>query len=169
MGLVTIGVQKIEYAPLAGDGGPGTVFTSLGLTSKNTLTFNEEPPTKKLVEVEESADPIAVFKRAAARSLSYSIANPDLQALAKIRGGTVTTLTGVDTLEEDAPVSLVGTLKITPEEGMTAIIYNHVSMDGRLSGALGADQELLLVVDVDVLKPTKTSVKTVSYTAASAT
>lgn len=166
MGLVTIGVKSVKFAALAGDGGPGTTFAALGLTSRGTLTFNEEAPTKKLVEVEESADPLAVFKRPAPRTLTFSIADPDLATLAKIRGGAVTTGTPDDTYEEDTPVSLVGTLQIEPEQGFKTITYNHVSIDGRLTGGLGTDQELLLVLEVDILKPTKAGVKVMSIKAA---
>lgn len=159
MGLVTIGVKSVKYAPLAGDGGPGTVFTALGFTSKGSLTFNEEAPSKKLVEAEESADPIAIFKRAGARTVTLQLADPDLAALNKIRGGTITTASPNDTYSEDSPVSLVGTLQIEPEQGFTSITYNHVSIDGRFSGGLGADQELLLTLEVDILKPKKAATK----------
>lgn len=167
MGLITIGIKSVKFAPLSGDGGPGTVFTELGFTSKGTLSFNEEAPTKKLVEVEETSDPLAVFKTPAPRTVTLSLADPDLAALAKIRGGTVTpgTSGADDVYAEDAPVSLIGTLQIEPAQGFTKITYNHVSIDGRFSGGLGADQELLLVLEVDILKPTKTGTKTMQVSA----
>lgn len=169
MGLVTIGVKSVQFAPLAGDGGPGTVFTTLGFTSKGTLSFNEEAPTKKLVEVEETSDPIGIFKRPAPRTFTLSLANPDLDTLAKIRGGTKTAGTGGadDKYTEDSPTSLVGTIKIEFKQGFKSFIYNHVSIDGRFSGNVGDDQELLLVLDVDVLTPTKSGVKTFEVAAAS--
>lgn len=159
MGLVTIGLKGVKFAPPASDGGPGTVFTSLGFTSKGTLSFNEEEPTKKTVDVEESSVPLKTFKKAGAKSLTLSIADPDTDSLAKVRGGTVETSAGKKTYSEDDPLSLEGTLRVEPEEGFEYIQYNKVSIFGRLNGGLGAEQELLLVLDIDVEKPTKEGVK----------
>jgi hypothetical protein len=159
MGLVTIGLLGVSFAPLASDGGPGTVFAPIGFTSKGTLTFNEEEPTKKTVDVEESSVPLKTFKKAGAKSLTLSIADPDTDALALVRGGTVAATSGKKTYSEDDAISLVGTLKVEPEEGFASITYNKVSIFGRLQGGLGSEQELLLVLDVDIEKPTKTGVK----------
>lgn len=159
MGLVTIGLKAFEFAPLAGDGGPGTTFTKIGFTSEGTLSFNEETPTRKTVDVEESTVPLKVFKRPGAKTITISIADPDTEALALVRGGTVATDAGKKTYSEDDAVEAVGTIRITPEEGFDTIQYNHVSLLGRLNGGLGKDQELLLVIDIDILKPTKEGVK----------
>lgn len=168
MALVTIGVKGVKFGALAGDGGPGTALTSLGFTSKGTLSFNEDAPTKKLVEIEEDTDPLAVFKRPAPRTITLSLAAPDLDTLARLRGGTVTpgTSGADDKYEETGPVSAIGTLEIEPEKGFKKITYNHVSIDARFNGGLGADQELLLVLEVDILKSPKADTPTVVITAA---
>lgn len=162
MGLVTIGLNGFKFAPLASDGGPGTVFIALGTTSKGTFSFEEDDPSEKRVEIEESPDPLKVYKRQGARRIKLSIPDPDVDALAMIRGGTVTTATGKKTYSEDSAVSLHGTVQVLPEEGFDSIQYNHVSIYGKLNGGLGQDQELLLELTVDVLKPAKAGIKTVT-------
>lgn len=162
MGKVTIGLEALRFAPLANDGGPGTVFTALGTTSKGTFSFEEDDPTEKRVEIEESSDPLYVKKKQGARRLKFSIPDPDVEALAKIRGGTVTTATGKKTYEEDEAVSLVGTIQVLPEDGFDSIQYNHVSIFGKMNGGLGQEQELLLEITVDILKPTKAGIKTMT-------
>lgn len=168
MALVTIGVKGVKFGELAVDGGPGTALTSLGFTSKGTLSFNEDAPTKKLVEIEEDTDPLAVFKRPAPRTITLSLAAPDLDTLARLRGGTVTpgTSGADDKYEETGPVSAIGTLEIEPEQGFKKITYSHVSIDARFNGGLGADQELLLVLEVDILKSPKEDTPTTVITAA---
>lgn len=166
MGLVTIGLKKLEIAPLAADGGPGTEFTEIGFTSKGTFQFQEEDPTEKVVEVEESSTPLKRFKKAGARSIVFSLADPDTDALAKVRGGTVSTVAstsevkGTKTYAEDDAKAHECTIRVTPEEGFKTMTYNRVSLFGKLSGGFGAEQELLLEITADVLKPTKTGVKT---------
>ena len=166
MGKVTIGLAKLEVAPLASDGGPGTTFVQIGFTSKGTFQFQEEDPTKKTVDVEEKTDPLKVFKKAGARSLVFSLADPDTEALALVRGGEITTVAstttvkGTKTYEEDAAVSYECTIRVTPEEGFKTIVYNHVSLSGKLNGGLGAEQELLLEIACDILTPSKAGVKT---------
>ncbi len=159
MGLVTIGLKGVEYAPLASDGGPGTTFQSIGFTSAGTLSFNEDDPSKKEVNVEESSTPLKVKKTPGAKSITLQIANPDTATLALFRGGTVTTATGKKTYTEDNPGTLEGTFKIIPEEGFDAFIINAGSAYGRFNGGLGKDQELLFQVDIDYQQPKKAGVK----------
>ena len=159
MGLVTIGVEKVEVAPLAGDGGPGTVFAAIGFTSKGTLSFQEDDATVKNVEVEESSVPLEAFKTAGARRFMFSLADPDSDALALTRGGTVDTTGGGKVYSEDDPQEYECTLRVTPKKGFKTIQYNKVSLFGKLNGGLGADQELLLEITADILKPTKAGVK----------
>lgn len=159
MGLVTIGVEKVEIAPLAIDGGPGTVFAAIGFTSKGTLSFQEDDASVKNVETEESSVPLAAFKTAGSRRVLLSLADPDANALATTRGGTVDTTGGGKVYTEDEPQEYECTLRITPKQGFKAIQYNKVSIFGKLNGGLGADQELLLEITADILKPTKAGVK----------
>ncbi|PPL04977.1 hypothetical protein [Parapedobacter indicus] len=159
MGLVTIGLDKVEVAPLAGDGGPGTVFETIGFTSKGTFSFQEDDATVKNVEVEEVSTPLKAFKTAGARRLLFSLADPDSNALALTRGGTVDTAGGGKVYTEDDAKEYECTIRVTPKEGFETIQYNKVSLLGKLNGGLGADQELLLEIAVDILKPTKEGIK----------
>jgi len=159
MGLVTIGLEKVEVAPLAGDGGPGTTFATIGFTSKGTFSFQEDDATVKNVEAEETSTPLKSFKTPGARRLLFSLADPDSAALALTRGGTVNTAGGGTVYEEDEAVEYECTIRVTPKEGFKSFQYNKVSLLGKLNGGLGADQELLLEIVVDILKPTKEGVK----------
>jgi len=158
--LVTIGLAKFERAPIASDGGPGTVFTEYGGVSEDTFSFAEAEGTTKEVRIEQSSAPLKIFKKKGALILNCSIADADTDLFAALRGGSVATASGVKTYSEGDEVNDVEeTIRVTSDEGLIFTI-NRCSVSALITGALGKNQELLLALTLTALKPKKTGVPT---------
>jgi len=156
--LVTIGLKKIEIAPLASDGGPGTVFTAFGNISTDSFSFAEAEPNVKQVDIEESSAPLKIFKTKGNLVINANIADADADMYATVRGGTVTSATGKKTYKEGSTVANVErTVRITPEEGLVFTI-NRCDISGLLNGGLGKNQELFLALTLTALQPKKAGV-----------
>lgn len=159
MGKVTIGLESIEFAVIAEDGGPGTTFVKYGNVSTDSLSFNEAEPTTKEVNVEEYSAPLDEFKTKGALVINANIADADTAIFAALRGGTVATTSGLKTYSEgDEFTQMEYTVKVTPAKGLVYKI-NRASVTGLLSGGLGKNQELFLALSVKALLPTKSGTK----------
>lgn len=160
MGVVTIGLKKMSVAPLAGDGGPGSVFAAFGNISTDSFNFAEGEATVKQVSIEESPDPLAQFETKGVLQFNLNIADADAAMLALLRGGTVTTTGNVKKYEEGEAFSgIERTVKIEPSQGLTFTI-NRAKMSGLLISGMGKNQELLLQITITALKPTKSGTPT---------
>jgi len=160
--VVTIGLKKISIAPIASDGGPGTVFVDFGNVSTDSFNFAEEEPTTKTVSIEESSSPLKEFKTKGKLVVNCNIADADTDMFALLRGGAVTTASGVKTYKEgDAVANAERTVKIEPAEGLT-FVMNRAALSGQLTGGLGKNQELFLAVSITALKPNKSGVETIT-------
>ncbi len=157
--LVTIGLKKISIAPIAGDGGPGTVFADFGNVSTDSFSFAEAEPTTKQVDIEESDAPLLIKKTKGNLVVNANIADADADMYATVRGGSVTTVadTSKTYKEGDSVVSVEKTVKIESAEGLTFII-NRCDISGLLTGGLGKNQELYLAITLTALKPKKAGV-----------
>lgn len=160
--VVTIGLKKIEIAPLANDGGPGTVFVSFGNVSTDSFAFAEAESTLKQVLIEESAYSLKDFKTKGQLVASANIADPDTDMYALVRGGVVDTATpGKKKYSEgDDFVNVERTVRITPAEGLVFQI-NRCSLSGLITGGLGKNQELYLAITMGALQPQKAGVKAI--------
>lgn len=161
MGRVTIGLKSIGFADIAADGGPGTVFVTKFNTSTDSLTFNQDEPGEKTVDVEESDDPLYIRKTKGRKSVTCNIADMDVDLLAYLEGGVVTTGVGGEKTyaEPDTYTPVYKTVKIEPEEGLTRII-NRALLTVTDTGALGKNNEKLYTLTIDPVKPEKTGVAT---------
>lgn len=158
MGVVTIGLEKIEIAPVGVDGTPGTVFVAFGNVSTDSLAFAEEDGTTKTVDIEESNAPLKIFKTKGNLVLTANIADANADMYSLVRGGTVTTASGTKTYSEgDTVANVERTVRITPAEGL-AYTINRCGIDGKLVGGLGKNQELFLAITLTALKPIKDGV-----------
>lgn len=156
--VVTIGLKKIEIAPLALDGGPGTVFQTFGNISTDSFSFAEAEPTAKQVDIEESDVPLKIFRTKGNLVVNANIADADTDMYATVRGGTVTAGTGIKTYKEGSSfVDVEKTVRITPAEGLTFVI-NRCNIAGLLNGGLGKNQELFLALTLTALLPKKAGV-----------
>lgn len=154
---VTIGIAKIEIAPLAIDGGEGTVFTTWGNTLEGTFSITNEDGTTTDINIEESEDAILSRTTRGAKTISWTIPDFDLADLPKILGGKF------ETNKWSAPTdnkALEYTVKVTPEQGYI-MTFNRVSFNNNLGdGTYGRDNVLGIAVSGRVLKPLKEGVAT---------
>lgn len=158
--VVTIGLKAIRIAPLAVDGGPGTTFEQFGNVSQDTFTFAEGEPSIKQVLIEESSASLKDFRTKGQLVCTASIADPDTEMFAVVRGGTISTTTPGKKIysEGDEFVNVERTVQIEPSEGLSFQI-NRASLSGILASGLGKNQELLLNISIGALQPLKAGVK----------
>lgn len=154
---ITIGIQSVQVAPLAVDGGAGTVFKTWGDTLEGTFSFTTEDGTTFDLNIEESEDAIYSKVGKGVRTLEWNIPNYDLADLPEMLGGTYTAGTKTWTEPIDNP-NLEFTVKVTAIEGYT-MIFNRVRFNNSVgNGTFGRENALSIVINGRVLKPMKAGV-----------
>ncbi|AUD00935.1 phage tail tube protein [Spirosoma pollinicola] len=164
MGKYTIGIAKIEFADVASDGGPGTTgLTQYGLTLEGTGKLNEADPTKTQFFVEEQDAAVYEKSKAGDITLTFSIANPDTDTMAKLFGGTAAgTSPNKIWNRPDTLPTIEKTVKITPADGLIIIIPRG-SVTAKLDGELSRTNLFVIAVTITALKPTKTGVGVIQF------
>lgn len=152
-GLISIGVSKIEIGTPAADGGMSTTLASLGYTTKDTIRFNDEKGTETEFEAEETDLPLFIAKQGGKKEFTYQVANPDLDTLVKVFGGTKDDATK----SWQAPISepnIVQSLKFTPKQGF-GFEFPKTSLSARWTSDIGKDKLIGIEVTFKVLQPDK--------------
>ncbi|MGB4134241.1 MAG: hypothetical protein WBK12_08745 [Tenuifilaceae bacterium] len=150
-----LGVQKIEVGELAADGGVATTFAALGLTYKDTATFEQEEAEDIEHECEENDDPIEVLAGSKKSTISWGIVDFDPDTLVKVLGGTKTGESPNFKWEAPASASIIEkSVKITPKKG-TPITLPRVSIKARIQYTIGKAGIAQVLITGKVLTPTK--------------
>lgn len=158
----TYGLEKIEIADLAGDGGPGTTFAVIGYTNPGTTKITTEQAAAVEKRCEEVSSPLVSIPGDETVSVDFQLIVEDVNTLPKVLGGSV--VTGVWSAPDSKPI-IEKTLKLTPKEGLV-LTFNRVSIVGALNATLSKDGDLFYVdVKATVLQPTKSGTKRISATA----
>lgn len=155
---ITIGLASIKLGAIATDGDMGTNLTTLGDTSIGTCKLNFEDPEKTEFFVEEFDDPIYVAYKQGAVNIVFEVANPDLDAVVRVFGGTIEG-TGKNRIYK-APnqyVSVEQSLEVMPRQGL-GFKFPRVSLSAKFTSDLSKDNIFGLEVTANVLKPTKEGV-----------
>lgn len=153
MALITIGLASIEVAPILGNGSTGTTFATLGYTYENTCKFTEADPEETSFFVEEVDDPVETSSKAGDTKLNFSIANPDVDTLVSVFGGTKN---GSSWEAPDSKATIEKSLKITPKKGLVFTIC-RVNLVAKLNADFSRKGLFLIEVACTVLAPTSTS------------
>ena len=158
----TYGLEKIEFAPILGDGGIGTTWTQYGLTAEDTFSMAEEDPTTTDLYVEESDTPVVSIVKEGKTTITFNIADPDIETLYNLKGGT-TSGSAPNRIWEKADTlpTLELSVKITPKEGFTAIRIPRASVSAKLNSTLSKKTLLVLEVTCTILTPTKSGTKSI--------
>lgn len=157
----TYGLAGIYIAPLAGDGGPGTVFTLLGKTNPGTTKISTDKGTKTEKFCEETSDPLVSIPGNRTKTIEFQLIVEGVATLEAVLGGS--SAAGVWS-EPDAVPVIEKTLKMVPQAGGT-LIFNRVSFDCALNATLSKEGDLFYVDCVaTVLQPTKAGVKKMTFT-----
>lgn len=160
---VTKGLNEIAIAPLAGDGGPGTVFTAVGYTSRDSETsITTADPTVTEFYANESSIAIETTTTQGATTMQFSLMAMDEDDLILWLGGTKT---GAGTgpspyvFKKGTTVTeLERTVRITPASGRIGI-FNRVKFTAKVNWNMGAEGLFLVDVTGQVLQPLKAGVE----------
>ncbi|MDR1456379.1 MAG: hypothetical protein LBJ01_12060 [Tannerella sp.] len=158
--VVTLGLAKIEVGELESDGGMGTSLAPLGYTYKETAQMAQEDGTTTDHEVEELDTPLESSTQPGKLSFNFSIADPDLDTLAKIFGGTVT---GTKWNMPDASPELELSVRITPRKGLMFEIP-RAKVVAKFNGSFSKTTLFLVEVSCTVLQPLKSGTSRVTVT-----
>lgn len=161
MGVLTRGLAIIEYALLAADGTPGTVWRTLGLTDRDSaVTQVEADPTKDMLYSHEKDTPLDVEYTAGERPVLFSLINPTLESRAILVGGSVTGTGATAVLNmPESRVPFRCALRVLPKKGD---IYkaNHCLLWGKKNADWSKASKVLYDVVADVLQSPNPSVPT---------
>lgn len=148
----TYGLSAIAIAAIAGDGGPGTTFATIGKTNPGTTKITTDKGTTSEKRCEELSAPLVSIAGDETQTIEFQLIVEGAATLESVLGGTVAT--GVWSAPDTKPV-IEKTLKITPLSGMT-LQFNRVSIDAALNATLSREGDLFYVDCVcTVLQPTK--------------
>lgn len=165
MGLYTLGVAAISVGAIAGDGGPGTSLSPLGFTYQNSTRLNQDDPTVTNFYVEEQSQPVKVRSTPGEISLTFQVANPDIDTLIKVFGGTASGTSPNRVWNMPATIPTIEqTVKLEPQEGLKSVIIPRGSISAKLNGEFSQQNLFLLDITVTALVPEKTGVGPIQIT-----
>lgn len=156
MADLKIGLISLEFAEVAADGGPGTVFEALGQTLEDSLSITKEDGTMTTINVEETDLPIFEQETLGSTTIVFDCPNPDMEVFAKLTGGTYEAVSGKYS-SANSVSQKEWTLKITASQG-GIISYNRCKVKAAFQGSLGKNNALSVNVSLRVLQPTKAGV-----------
>lgn len=156
-----LGVEKIEIGDIAVDGDVATIFAALGVTYRDTATFEQEEAEDIEHECEETDDPIEVLAGSKKSTISWGIVDFAPETLVKVLGGTVSG--SGETAKWEAPATseiIEKSVKITPKKG-SPITLPRVSLKARIQYNIGKAGIAQVLITGKVLTPTKTGVASI--------
>lgn len=158
------GLEKIEFAPILGDGGIGTTWTQYGLTAEDSFTMAEEDPAVTDMKVEEFDAPVVTISTEGKTTITFSVADPDIETLFNLKGGTITGTSPSRVWgKADTLPTIEMSVKITPKEGFTAIRVPRASISAKINSTLNKKSLMVIEVTCTVLVPTKSGEKQLYY------
>lgn len=164
---ITSGVLSISVAPLASDGGPGTVFTTVGYTDRDQETsITEGDPTTTDKYSNESDTPLYTITTPGVETIQFSVIVQRASQLQAWFGGTVTGTPAVWTAP-DSRTPIERTVRIPGKVGGT-FQYNRVKFTPKKTYPMGPDGWFTINVTGQVLQPLKAGVAVSTFTEATA-
>ncbi|MDR2139773.1 MAG: hypothetical protein LBP50_09530 [Tannerella sp.] len=152
---VTLGLAEIKVGAIDADGGMGTSLSRLGYTFQNTAQMQQEDGTTTDFIVEELDTPLASITQPGKLSFNFSIADPDVDTLAKIFGGTADTTSTPNTWSApDASPELELSIEIVPKQGLKFKIP-RAKVTAKFNGSFSKTSLFLVEVSCVVLQPVK--------------
>lgn len=162
MGQANNGIAKIELGAIAVDGAMGTALASLGFTEEDSAKINFEDPNKTEFFVEEVDTAWFTTTKAGKKSITFTVANPDVETLVSVWGGTKTGTGPSVVYKAPATMQVIEqSLKITPKVGM-GFNFPRVLVTATFTDSMGRNSLLGLNITCDILQPTKAAEPTFS-------
>lgn len=152
---ITIGLASISLGAIGSDGSMGTTLAPLGYTSLGTCKINFEDPEKKEFFVEEFDDPFHVEYKQGAINIVFAVANPDLDTVQKVFGGTVSGVGANKVYKAPSQyVNIEQSLEVKAKKGLS-FKFPRVSISAKFTSDLSKENLFGLEVTAKVLRPTK--------------
>jgi len=155
-----LGLTKIELAPIAVDGGPGTVFTEIGNTVQGTAQLTQADGTTTDFKIEEQDDPVeSIVSEKGKKTLAFSCYDVDGPTLVKFFGGTFTAYNAVGPVHakyepDDSAPTVENTVRLTDKKGnIFTIVRGNIA--AKFNWSFTKDKLAQVDLTVDVLVPTK--------------
>jgi hypothetical protein len=152
---VIIGLAEVALGAPATDGGMGTTLSPLGYTLIDTCQLTFDDDTVNDFNVEELDYAFFSQRIKGNINVAFSVANPSLNALLEVCGGTITGTgdAAVWNAPNNAP-TIELSLKITPKQGFI-FSFPRVSISAKMSQTVGKNQLTTLDVTGKALVPLK--------------
>lgn len=163
MGQITNGIDLIEIGDTGTDGAMATSLRVLGHTNIDSASITEADGTVTDFLVEELDTPIYSTNVPGKKTMTFQVADPDLEAFQEVFGGTITG-TG-DAAVWNAPQTIPRreiSIKITPKIGYIIQIPRAILMP-RLSADLGKNRLVMIEVTADILNPQDTDIAPIMF------
>lgn len=154
MAQITIGLASIKVADILADGATGTTFAPLGYTYENTCKFTEADPETTAFYAEEVDDAIDSSEKAGETKLNFSIANPDVDTLVAVFGGTKD---GSSWHAPETKPVIEKSIEVTPKKGLKFTIA-RAKLTAKLNADFSRKGLFLVEVSCTILVPTKSGV-----------
>lgn len=158
--VTALGLSKIEVADITQENGKPGVYSTLGLTYKDTCQMSEDDPTITEHYAEEVEDPIVTLSRRGKLTFSFSLMNASANTMKAVFGGTVKGK--VWTAPAKMPV-IEKAVKITPEIGGVFEI-GRASLTAKMNGTFSKSGIFLVDITLTVLNPEFSEIPRISYT-----
>lgn len=152
----TLGLSKIEIGDIAGDGGMGTVLAILGQTSEDSCVLSTDEPSVTEHFIEESDTAVVTSQKEGKTTLKFAIADPDIDTLSGLLGGTVTGTAPARIWKAPATLPVIEkSIKVTPKQGFASISIARASISAKLNSTFSKKTLFKIEVTATVLTPTK--------------
>lgn len=149
MGQITNGIDKIEIAEVG-----QTNWRVLGYTNIDSAELLEEDGTTTDFNVEELDDPLFTRFVPGKKTLTFQIADPDLNTFKEVFGGNISGVGNAAVWE--APTHRVTkeyAVRITPQIGYV-MEMPRVVLKPKMNFQLGKNRISMIDISADILKPT---------------
>lgn len=153
----------ITYAPIANDGGPGTVFVPYGKIYQDSANIDEQDGTTTEHFSEESDNPEYSEDSLGPWTATYQVMNPDAEIKAALKGGEVTgTAPNKKWARPAVAQTIEKTVKIAFKSGGYFLIP-RAKVKASDTGQIGKNGILLMAVTITALQPDKESEMAVQW------
>lgn len=156
-----VGLKAVRMGDLAADGGPSTALAAIGDVYDGGVELSTDDPEKKEFKNEDGT----VFYedvKPGKTTLKFSVSDISPDMLSRLVGGAKTATADAETWDLlDFPTGKEQTIEIDTKTGST-LVFNRVSVFGKLTGKIGGDAPLLIEISGTLLKPDKTGIKIMS-------
>lgn len=155
MGLINVGIAKIEIGDIAEDGGMSKDLKKIGYTTEDSAQINMDDPETTEFPVEEIDTPVYESSKQGGINFVWQVADPDEETLAEVFGGKKSG-SDDDVVYKfpDSSPEIERSLKVTPKKGM-GLDFARVKISAKFTTNVGRNNLLGVEINAKVLQPEK--------------